>query len=47
MIGNEITETLRLNLGSEPLNLDAFRRIDASLLNFYKQNLEPAEEGKD
>ena len=35
MIGNEITETLRLNLGSDPLNIDAFRRIDASLLNFY------------
>ena len=39
MICNEITETLRLNLGSDALNLDAFRRIDASLLQFYEQNL--------
>jgi len=36
MIGNEITETLRLNLGSDALNLEAFRRIDASLLSFYE-----------
>ena len=36
MICNEITETLRLNLGNDALNLDAFRRIDASLLQFYE-----------
>ena len=40
MICNEITETLRLNLGNDALNLDAFRRIDASLLQFYEQNLQ-------
>ena len=39
MICNEITETLRLNLGSDALNLDAFSRIDPSLLQFYEQNL--------
>ena len=44
MICNEITETLRLNLGSDALNLDAFRRIDASLLQFYEQNLHQEEE---
>ena len=50
MICNEITETLRLNLGSEALNLDAFPKIDASLLQFYEQNLqqpEDPEEAKD
>ena len=44
MICNEITETLRLNLGSDALNLDAFRRIDASLLQFYEQNLHQEED---
>ena len=32
MISNEITETLRINLGSDALDLDAFRKIDASLI---------------
>lgn len=32
MICNEITETLRLNIGADALDLDAFRKIDASLL---------------
>ena len=33
-----------MNLGSDALNLDAFRRIDASLLQFYEQNLHQEEE---
>ena len=45
MINNEITETLRLNLGNDALNLDAFRRVDASLLQFYEQNLQQHDEG--
>ena len=36
MIGNEITETLRLNVQNEPLNLHALEKIDAILLSFYK-----------
>jgi len=44
MICNEITETLRLNLANDALNLDAFRRIDASLLQFYEQNLHQEDE---
>ena len=36
MISNEITETLRLNVQNEPLNLHALEKIDAILLSFYK-----------
>lgn len=39
MISNEITDTLRLNLGSDGLNAEAFSKIDASLLKFYETNL--------
>lgn len=39
MINNEITETLRLNVQNEPLNIHALEKIDAILLSFYKQNL--------
>ena len=39
MISNEITETLRLNIQNEPLNLASLEKIDAILLSFYKQNL--------
>ena len=36
MISNEITETLRLNVQNEPLNLHALEKIDAILLSFYR-----------
>ena len=39
MICNEITETLRINMGQDILDLDAFPRIDACLLQFYEANL--------
>ena len=32
MISNELTDTLRLNLGPDALNLDNFSKVDASLL---------------
>ena len=44
MITNEITETLKLNLGSDGLTVESFSRIDASLLKFYEANLQPSEE---
>ena len=48
MVCNEITETIRINMGQDPLNLPAFRRIDASLLSFYEQNLaQPEVEGEE
>ena len=43
MICNEITETLRVNLGSDPLTLDAFRKIDGCLLQFFDKNLSAPE----
>ena len=36
MIGDAITETLRMNLGSMALDIDAFRRLDGILLQFYE-----------
>ena len=36
MIGEAITETLRMNLGSMALDIDAFRRLDGILLQFYE-----------
>jgi len=36
MIGKEITETLRMNLGSDPLDIEALRKADAVLLLFYQ-----------
>mmetsp|Transcript_42840 Transcript_42840/g.56626 ORF Transcript_42840/g.56626 Transcript_42840/m.56626 type:complete len:117 (+) Transcript_42840:543-893(+) len=39
MISEAITHTIRLNLGSQALNLDAFRKLDGVLLKFYEQNL--------
>lgn len=35
MISNEITETLRLNIQNEPLNLQSLEKVDAILLSFY------------
>ena len=46
MITNELTETLRVNLGSDPLTLDAFRKIDGCLLQFFDRNLASAEAGE-
>lgn len=46
VIGNELTETLRMNLGMDPLNLAAFGKIDATLLQFYHKNMAPSEEAE-
>lgn len=39
MISNELTDTLRMNLGQEALNLESFSKVDATLLQFYEHNL--------
>ena len=41
MITNGISETLRLNIASDPLDVNAFEKIDALLMQFYNQNLNP------
>ena len=43
MISTAISETLKMNLGNDALDLDAFQKIDALLLQFYEQNLQAAE----
>lgn len=40
MISTAITETLKMNLGNDALDLEAFNKIDALLLSFYEQNLQ-------
>lgn len=39
LINNEITQTLRLNIGSEPLDAKNLDLANAILLQFYKKNL--------
>ena len=42
MISTAISETLKMNLGNDALDLEAFQKIDALLLQFYEQNLQTA-----
>jgi len=36
MIGEAITHTLKLNMGDQPLDIEAFRKLDGVLLKFYE-----------
>lgn len=36
MIGEAITHTLKTNMGDQPLDIDAFRKLDGVLLKFYE-----------
>ena len=44
MVGG-ISETLKMNMGSDPLNAQSFDKIDAILMQFYRQNLAPPPQG--
>ena len=39
MITNGISETLNLNLASDPLDVHTFDKLDALLMQFYSTNL--------
>ena len=47
MIGGGITETLKMNLGQEPLDLDALTKVDGYLLRFFEQNLRPQQDSEE
>ena len=39
MINTGISETLRLNIANDPLDVNTFEKVDAVLMQFYNQNL--------
>ena len=45
LIKSEISETLRINLGHDPLDAASLEKTDAILMQFYKENLYKAEGG--
>ena len=47
MISQALTHTIKLNLGMQPLDLNAFRKLDGVMLSFYEQNLAQPEEPKE
>lgn len=41
MVGG-ISETLKMNMASDPLSPQSFDKMDAILMQFYRQNLCPS-----
>ena len=39
MISNAISETLKMNMANDPLDVQSWEKIDTILMQFYNQNL--------